>query len=452
MAHGRWQMRCSIGAVSAVLAVIGGCRATGTVDEFQPPAGGADGGDGPAESSILLDTSTSDTPEETMSCASETQKAQRAGVDMFMMVDQSSSMATTTTAGQYKWQAVTSALQGFFQDAKSADLGVGIQYFPLLGQPEKDCTGNDQCASTDGCVDYGNGLWMCTRLCENISDCGSNRECAESANPKIRICLDTCDATQYAAPEVEIGPLSDPTQVLNLSVSLDMHGPLTFTPTYPALEGAIEHCNGWQALHPDRKVVVLLATDGMPSECNPIGAVDEKAAIAAISALAASANSATPALRTFVIGVFGPEDLDAGSPQHNLDSIAKAGGTEKALIVDSSGDVTKQFLAALEAIRTTALSCEFEIPKVGVDGGKIDLAKVNVLFTPGQGAAQPLFYVVDESACDPDLGGWHYDVAPANGSPSRIVLCANTCEKVKQDHEGRIDIEMGCDTRVKLPA
>ena len=81
--------------------------------------------------------------------------------------------------------------------------------------------------------------------------------------------------------------------------------------------------------------VLVLATDGDPTECDT--------SISGIDAIAASGVSMSPKISTFVIGV--------GSSLSNLNSIAMAGGTQQAFLVDTGGNVNQQFLAAMNAIR-----------------------------------------------------------------------------------------------------
>ncbi len=102
-----------------------------------------------------------------------------------------------------------------------------------------------------------------------------------------------------------------------------------------------------------------------------------------------------------MIGVFGPDDIDS---QSNIDDIATAGG-EPAFIVDTSLDVTQQFIDALDAIRGTRLSCEFQIP-TPESGGTLDYNAVNVEFT-NAGTSGLLYYVANAAACDPVNGGWY---------------------------------------------
>ena len=72
------------------------------------------------------------------------------------------------------------------------------------------------------------------------------------------------------------------------------------------------------------------------------------------------------------------------------------------------------------------------------------------LIKPGS-PTQTVYYVKDEDSCDPDKGGWHYDVEPSTGVPKRIVLCAKTCEDARKDESGRVDVDIGCDTITMPP-
>ena len=43
-------------------------------------------------------------------------------------------------------------------------------------------------------------------------------------------------------------------------------------------------------------------------------------------------------------------------------------------------------------------------------------------------------------------GGWYYDVDPSSGTPSRVIVCENTCQKFRTDGLG-LDLRYGCETR-----
>src|SRR5690606_36435650 len=147
---------------------------------------------------------------------------------------------------------------------------------------------------------------------------------------------------------------------------------------------------------PDRQVVTVLVTDGFPTECAPTEIAD-------IATLAQSAASAPRAVRTFVVGVFSDPDL-AADGRARLDALASAGDTGSALIVNTAGDVAGDFLAALDAVRTTSLSCDFAL----TPGGSLDFGAVNLQLTDAGGATTRLFNVGDATGCGGDGDGWYY--------------------------------------------
>jgi hypothetical protein len=337
-------------------------------------------------------------------CAAETTEANLVQLDLFIMLDQSGSMSDTVQGGATKWSAVTTALKGFFNDPANAGLGVGIQYFAL----------------TPGMA--------CTPFCTVDADCGAFGPCVFGV-----FCAgcsggagDSCNAADYSVAAVEIAPLAAG-QSSALSSSIDAHSPSTNTPTGPALDGAIKHAKSWAMAHPSHNVVVVLATDGEPTECAPQD-------IPSIANLASVGVSGNPSVDTFVIGV-GPS-LD------NLNAIAAAGGTGSAFLVDTGANVVQQFKAALNAIQQSALGCEYTIPQPAM--GMLDYDKVNVQYTPGNGdPVQLLSNVPNVAACDPATGGWYYD---NNAAPTKIILCDATCTPIQGDSMGKVDILLGCAT------
>jgi hypothetical protein len=249
-----------------------------------------------------------------------------------------------------------------------------------------------------------------------------------------------CDATVYAAPAAEIATL--PGAAANLSSVIGPKMPDGQTPTAPALQGAIAHAQAWAKAHAGHTVAVLLATDGLPTECIADDTTDPSG-IDGVVAVAKAGVSATPSIQTFVIGVFSQADdttLNAGS---NLDQIATAGGTETAHIVGSTGNVEQDFLDALDSIRGTRLPCNFQIP--APKGGKFDKNQVNVVFTQGN-EKQTLYYWPSADACDKADGGWYYDDPSA---PTQIIACPASCSEFQNASGGKVSIELGCQTVVK---
>jgi hypothetical protein len=214
------------------------------------------------------------------------------------------------------------------------------------------------------------------------------------------------------------------------------------TPTAPALTGAIQQASTWAKAHPDHRVVTVLATDGIPTRCEPTD-IDPVAAIAKAGA------SASPSISTFVIGVFGATDVTQGAPD-NLNLIAQQGGTQAAFIVDTQQDVTMQFLKALDTIRGERLACEFKIPQPKSGTDTLDYNRVNIQFTSGA-AKDLVFYVKNAAGCDAASGGWYYDVDPATGvAPTKIIACPSSCSSFQLAPKGAsVGIALGCTTIVK---
>jgi hypothetical protein len=157
-------------------------------------------------------------------------------------------------------------------------------------------------------------------------------------------------------------------------------------------------------------------------------------------------------IRTFVIGAPGSEQA-----RSLLSEIAWEGGTASNTSCSHGGsdadvgdchfdmtesvDLAADLNAALQAIsRTTVLACEFDVPE-NPDGGGVDLAKVNVTFTPGEGDAERIPQT--DGDCDSE-DGWQY-----SDDYAKIVLCGDTCTRVQADPEGEVTIELGCPTVVR---
>lgn len=344
-------------------------------------------------------------------CAVQTTVAETIPLDMVIMLDRSGSM---DEAG--KWSSVTGAIDSFASDADSAGIGVGLSYFP---QPYSNqcqpCTSGCELCFNDCCA-YSTGEW-----CFSDNDCDKGGVCygfqchAGGGNA-------TCDVGKYAQPDVPIGVLPGVAPMLNTSMAYN--SPKGGTPTGPALNGAVSYATNWAAQHPNNEVVLVLATDGEPTECQPQGIGD----VASIAASALNSSS----IPTFVIGV--------GSNLGNLNTIASAGGTQQAYLVDGNANAAQQFLDALNEIRKTLIACDFQLPDVEA----IDYDLVNVQFTPGGQASQALPYVGDEAGCAG--GGWYYDNPSA---PTTIVMCDATCNALQSFESAELEIVYGCETIVK---
>lgn len=409
-------------------------------------------------------------------CAGDLIEAQRVPLDMYVMLDVSGSMLSPTEGDPNvtKWQAVSSALSGFISDDDSAGIGVGLQVFPIR-RPEAptSCTSDKACGDFGPCANRGcwpmqNGI---LNACIDSDGCGIFQECVvigECANdPENYVCnADTttncgaglgacrvpesvcfaagdCRPATYATAASEIAELPAAAPGLLNVLSIAMPDPDGLTPTGPALTGAIDQASAWATAHPERQVVAVLATDGMPTLeakgmlCTPI---TTPAQVQAVPAIAAAGLAADPSITTFVIGVVGPQDASAPA---TLNLIAMKGGSGEAFIVDTTGDVAMQFRDALNQIRASGLSCDLLVPQAEA-GKDVDYGKVNVVFDAGSGP-MTLGYVGSAAACADQKEGWYFDKNPDAGeTPERILVCPDTCAQFRAVDTGSVQIKLGC--------
>jgi len=326
-------------------------------------------------------------------CAVTHNDGKQLPLDMYIMMDKSGSM------GGAKWNGVKSAITSFVNaGAPVAGIGVGIQFFPQGGG--SSCNPLPPC--TNGCVNFG-GI------------CIPGNNSAE------------CNINSYLPPAVTIQPLPGVAQQIISAISANSPG--GGTPTLPAMQSAVQATTAYAKQHPDHKVIIVLATDGDPNDCN--------SKVANVSSEAAKALAANPSVLTFVIGI---------GTVANMDQIAQAGGSQKSYQVDAA-NANKTFLDAMNAIRGKALGCEFLLPKPS-GNGTIDFSKVNVYYTQkGANKGNYLPQVQNASQCKSNPG-WYYDNP---NSPTKIVLCPASCDQVK-NAGGSVDIQLGCQTIVAPPA
>jgi hypothetical protein len=308
-------------------------------------------------------------------------------VDIMILLDQSGSM--TNEGPSSRWDPVTAAIKAFVGDPTLSDMAVGIQYFPLGATTTED--------------------------------------------PAI------CLSTNYVTPDVPFGDL--PGHAASIVSSIDAHyftaaeadtAPHWGTPTRPAVEGILEYVSEWAATHPERTVLLLLATDGKPSNLCAGNTID------GIASALTAASSAVPSIQTYVIGI---GEVD------RLQVLAEAGATgSDAFIVDAAGGTATQdeFVAALAKIRQLSRPCDYAIPPA--QAGSIDYEKVNVVYAAEDGSAPTdLAQVSGVESCSDATLDWYYDDLAA---PTRVVLCPAACEEFA-GRAGSIDLVFGCDTVVR---
>lgn len=326
-------------------------------------------------------------------CAASSNPGQLVPLDLYVMLDRSSSMDDGS-----RWPSVVAAITEFVQSSDVAGIGMGIQYFP------QDPSGTIPTSCTD-CGLYGPCVpgW-------NV--------CSGSFAPDT-----SCDPVDYDSADVPIAELPGVRPAIEASIAgTSPQG--SSTPTQPAYSGAVIYATTWAEAHPDHLTFIVFATDGEPNNCT-------YNSIQGTADLAAGAASATPSVKTYVIGV--------GTELAALNEIAAAGGTGAAMLVDTGGDVTQQFIQALNEIRESQ-TCKYQIPEPTT--GTFDPNMVNVAV--GDPPSR-VYYVGSAASCDPTTGGWYYDNPT---SPTMIELCPATCELVKVGAL-QVDVQVGCQTIVR---
>jgi hypothetical protein len=258
-----------------------------------------------------------------------------------------------------------------------------------------------------------------------------------TATPKFCTFTDPeveCQTGLYEKPAVSISAL--PTGQAELVRTLMAKQPNGGTPMGPAVTGVLKHLREHLAANPGRKAVMILASDGLPSACT------DQDDVPGIEANLRAAFTQAPAITTYVIGVFAPRELAGAKP--TLDRLAMAGGSTEAIVLTATDDLTQRLQDALNQIRGAALACEYKIP-AAMAGRQLDFGKVNLRYTSGA-TQESLPYVERADRCDPARGGWYYDVSPATGTPTKVVVCAATCQRFKADQQAQVDLVFGCAT------
>jgi hypothetical protein len=404
-------------------------------------------------------------------CIEDKYMAERLPLDLVLLVDRSMSMQGP------KWDMTTKALTSFVSDPRSAGLGVGLQFFPVSPvehacKVDSDCGGGANSACVERKVCLGT-KWMgippscggprdaacpAGTMCVPLGQCALSstfctafgRPCPDGPPTDLctaigKVCQDadfseSCSADSYNQLNVRIGPL--PLAQNALVTIIAATRPDGGTPMAEAVEGTMSFLQGYAKANPTHRVVLILATDGVPSHCGANS--NDPAGFVAMRLQAARA--ATPSISSYAIGVFAPNEGMDGP--NTVNRFATAGGTGTAFVLAPTDDLTDKLLGALNTIRGAVLPCEFTIPTPKT--GTLDFERVNVHF---QGAAgqENIPYVGSAARCDPVQGGWYYDVDPATGAkPSKVVVCEKTCSRFKAELTGQVQVGFGCKRNVIL--
>lgn len=301
-------------------------------------------------------------------CLEESQEAKLKGLDMIVVLDRSGSMGS-------KWDSSVQALTTFVLDPDSVGIDIAMSFYPVDG------------------VDSG----------------------------------DTCVPSNYNPPHVALAELPIEAQtVINAMNAEDALGPNT--PTYGALYGTYEWAVAHQDETPDRKTIVVFASDGQPNTCP-----DDQNSTEVIAGLSASAYNYN-SVETYVVAI-------QGANLTQLNEIAKQGGTGQAFDVTAN---INAFADKMMEIREQALGCEYIIPEVEEGQPEFEATKVNVEYAPGGGSPFDLPQADDLNDCA-GAPGWYYD---NKLNPTKVILCPASCASVESDGLAKISLKFGCPTKM----
>lgn len=197
----------------------------------------------------------------TKACATESRDSKPLLVDVYVLIDKSVSMFCPTTdvtcdkspsntPPPTRWSAITEAVSKFVQDPASAEIGVGLGFFPLTAPV-----------------------------------------------------ADQCEVSNYSTPVVPIAPAKDSAASIVSQIKAQVVG--GNTPTHKALTGAFEYIKSYTAQTPGHTAAVLLVTDGLPFSCG------ESHTTTLTVPVAQMGFAGTPSIKTYVVGIGDTAALDA---------------------------------------------------------------------------------------------------------------------------------------------
>jgi hypothetical protein len=150
-------------------------------------------------------------------------------------------------------------------------------------------------------------------------------------------------------------------------------------------------------------------------------------------------------VKTFAVGL--TDAQGEGLNQDDMDSLAVAGGTERAYFIHDGATAAADLLAALNVIRGKSVGCDFPIPAATTAGERINPSLVNVTYTSGDGVETDFTKASDPNDCA-DSSSWYFD---DDDAPTRVHLCPAACELVSADSKAHLRILAGCAPVLKDP-
>ncbi|RLB66084.1 MAG: hypothetical protein DRI90_00310 [Deltaproteobacteria bacterium] len=334
-------------------------------------------------------------------CVDETAEAQPVPLDIYFLLDASTSMSSpagygaagdcnavppfTTPSVNSRWCKAVNAMAGYVSDPLAAGNQAAVQYFDTYGS-------------------------------------------------------DSCSGAGYNTPTVGLGLLpgnySGHAQTfVTANGGLNWAYPHSNTPTEGALNGLAQFTAA--NVTPGRVIIGILVTDGVPSACST-----SDNTLAGIT----QSHFNNTGIHTFIVGMDGANFTRLENwasytgalshPDGPNDSCGDGNGPCHHYNVGNGNPAV--FVDALLAIQNAVLSCTFAIPQPSQ--GVLDPNLVIVEYYPnGQPPAQVLPRVMNQGLCNGD--GWYYD---NNTNPTVINLCPASCTTVQADANAQLKIRIAC--------
>lgn len=380
-------------------------------------------------------------------CSESVASAEQSTLDLLLVVDSSRSMEFQTALGPTKWSELSFAINAFLQDPSLEGTGVGLVFYPEVRPEVPDlCLADATCGEPEACrpqfICYPSLEVSCDTdarcaeqgfpndTCERVGQCSVTSsgclvndpeafpcpEPSETCTPS-GVCTNTsrCDTEAY-----RIDALTElPAGASRIATRLSGRPLDGGTPTLAAVRGGIASARDRIVQFPRRKPVIVLATDGIPTQCDDDIDRFDFGPSRVDNILPELTAAADEGIDTFIIGVFDPDTIDDG--RVNLELMAEASGRE-GFIVDTQGEVGNEVLDALEQLQGDATRCVFNAPWSGGD-------RPGVVEVVVDGGERILPHVGRRDACG-DSEGFYFETPPSSEVETvRFALCPEACRR-----------------------
>ncbi len=148
-------------------------------------------------------------------------------------------------------------------------------------------------------------------------------------------------------------------------------------------------------------------------------------------------------------GIIGMDPNDPNSKCQSATNASEAPGKQYQLLANATGGLLASICeddwsAIFNNIANgivDRLSCEYT--PVPPQGEELDPSKVNVTYTPnGNGTPEKVL----QDPNNPCVDGWQW-----NAEQTKILLCGALCDRVRDDPNAKVDIQLGCKTEIAPP-